>query len=114
MPKLKPETQAARRAEILEAAEICFARDGFHKSTIQDVIEESGLSAGCIYGHFRDKEELIEAISARRHSRDAELLSSPGGGLNPLAPIRAQLSRRASRSFAIKAAASRWRRCSMA
>jgi AcrR family transcriptional regulator len=47
------------------------------------------LSAGCIYGHFRDKEELIEAISARRHSRDAELLSSPGGGLNPLESLRA-------------------------
>ena len=89
MPKLKPETLAARRTEILEAAEICFARDGFHKTTIQDVIAESGLSAGCIYGHFRDKEELIEAISARRHSRDAELLTTPREGLNPWESLRA-------------------------
>ena len=70
MPRVKPETSLARRDEILEAAEICFARQGFHQTTIRDVIRESGLSAGCIYGHFATKEDLIQAISERRHARD--------------------------------------------
>ena len=62
MPKVKPEALAARRDEILQAAETCFARQGFHQTTIQDVIKESGLSAGCIYSHLAGKEELIQAV----------------------------------------------------
>jgi TetR/AcrR family transcriptional regulator, repressor for uid operon len=75
MPKVKPETLALRRDEILEAAETCFARQGFHQTTIQDVIRESGLSAGCIYGHFASKEELIQAIGEKRHARDDALFT---------------------------------------
>src|ERR1700691_2490409 len=89
MPKVKPETSKARRDEILEAAEICFARQGFHQTTIRDVIRESGLSAGCIYGYFTTKEELIEAIGERRHPRDAFLLSPDAESTDPIAALRA-------------------------
>jgi AcrR family transcriptional regulator len=89
MPKVKPETMAARRDEILEAAETCFARRGFHQTTIQEIISESGLSAGCIYGHFPTKDELIVAIGERRHARDAVLLSVNAGGGDPLLVLRA-------------------------
>jgi AcrR family transcriptional regulator len=89
MPKVKPETLAARRDEILEAAEICFARQGFHQTTIQHVIRESGLSAGCIYGHFASKEDLIQAMGERRHRHDAALLSATEEGQNPLQALRA-------------------------
>ena len=76
MPKVKPETLAIRREEILLAAETCFSRQGFHQTTIQDVIRESGLSAGCIYGHFTGKEELIQAIGESRHAHDSVLLAA--------------------------------------
>src|SRR5215471_10441601 len=89
MPKVKPETLAARRDEILEAAETCFARQGFHQTTIQDVIRESGLSAGCIYTHFGSKEDLIQAIGERRHARDDALFAVMGEELNPLESLRA-------------------------
>lgn len=79
MPKLKPATLEARRDQILAAAERCFAREGFHQTTIQDVIAESGLSAGGIYVHFRSKDDLIAAIAEARHARDARLLSIPAG-----------------------------------
>ena len=89
MPRVKPETSLARRDEILQAAEICFARQGFHQTTIRDVIRESGLSAGCIYGHFATKEDLIEAISERRHARETALLASRDEGMDPIATLRA-------------------------
>jgi TetR/AcrR family transcriptional regulator, repressor for uid operon len=58
--------RAERRAEILEAAETCFARLGFHRATMRDVIAEAGLSAGCVYKHFQSKHEIIAAIAALR------------------------------------------------
>jgi AcrR family transcriptional regulator len=89
MPKVKPERLAARRDEILEAAEMCFARQGFHQTTIQDVIRESRLSAGCIYTHFASKEDLIQAIGERRHARDSALFAASGEEVQPLESLRA-------------------------
>jgi len=89
MPKVKPETLAARRREILQAAETCFARQGFHQTTIQDVIRESGLSAGCIYSHFASKEDLIQAIGEGRHARDSSLLTVQAHNSDPLESLRA-------------------------
>jgi AcrR family transcriptional regulator len=89
MPKVRPEVLAARRDEILVAAETCFAQQGFHQTTMQDVIKESGLSAGCIYGHFAGKDELIQAIGERRHARDGALLESARGIKDPREGLRA-------------------------
>lgn len=89
MPKIKPETSAARRDEILEAAEICVARQGFHQTTIQDVIKQSGLSAGCIYSYFASKEDLIQAIGEYRHARDGALLQVEDAAPDPLQSLRA-------------------------
>ena len=88
MPKVKPETLAARREQILQAAEICFARQGFHQTTMHDVIRESRLSAGCIYSYFASKEELIQAIGEDRHSRDDLLLAIKDERGDPLENLR--------------------------
>jgi AcrR family transcriptional regulator len=89
MPKIKPETLAARREQILRAAETCFARQGFHQTTMQDVIKESDLSAGCIYSYFASKEELIQAIGEHRHMRDAALMGADGDTADPVESLRA-------------------------
>lgn len=54
--------RAARRSEILAAACRCFARDGFHATSMADIIEEAGLSAGAVYRYFRGKDELIASV----------------------------------------------------
>ncbi len=74
MPKISEEKRQARKAQILEAATRCFARDGFHRTTMEEVVRESGLSPGAIYCYFRSKQEMVEAISAVRHARDQALL----------------------------------------
>jgi AcrR family transcriptional regulator len=60
MPKVTEEHRAARRRQIAEAALRCFARSGFAQTSMADIIAESGLSAGAIYGHYKSKEELVE------------------------------------------------------
>lgn len=72
MPKLSPATQAARRAHILDAAEICFARNGFHRTSMQDICREAKVSAGALYVWFKSKEELIAGIAERDRKKLAE------------------------------------------
>ncbi|WP_020140458.1 TetR/AcrR family transcriptional regulator [Streptomyces sp. 351MFTsu5.1] len=52
----------ARRRQILDGAALCFARNGFHATSMQDVLKEVDLSAGAVYRYFSGKDELIGAI----------------------------------------------------
>jgi AcrR family transcriptional regulator len=62
MPKVSQEHLAARRRQIIEAARECFATNGFHQTSMQDVFNASGLSAGAVYRYFRSKDELVAAV----------------------------------------------------
>jgi TetR/AcrR family transcriptional repressor of uid operon len=68
MPKLKPDTQRARREHILDAAERCFARAGFHRCTMQDICKEAEVSPGALYVYFSSKEALIAGIAERNRA----------------------------------------------
>jgi AcrR family transcriptional regulator len=74
MPRITPERADMRRRQIIEAALICFARHGFHKTTMQDIVKQSALSPGAIYCHFAGKHDIIVAVVEERHRREAELL----------------------------------------
>src|SRR5262245_9602667 len=74
MPKLKPEVQTARREHILDAAERCFARAGFHRTTMHDICKEAGVSPGALYVYFDSKEALIAGICERNRAEFAERL----------------------------------------
>jgi len=63
VPKVTEEHRLARRAQIVAAARTCVIEEGFHKTTMADVIRESGLSAGAVYGYFKSKEEIVAAIA---------------------------------------------------
>jgi AcrR family transcriptional regulator len=63
MPKVSQAHKDARRQQIVAAASRCVAEQGFHRTTMADVIRESGLSAGAVYGYFKSKTELIRAIA---------------------------------------------------
>lgn len=63
MPRVSEAHLAARRQQILDAARTCFARNGFHATSMQDVISEAGLSVGAFYRYFKSKEDLVTAIA---------------------------------------------------
>lgn len=81
MPKLDPETHAARREHIIDAAERAFVRHGFHATTMHDICREAGVSPGGLYTYFASKEQLIVGLCDRekdRFSKDlAKLSASP-------------------------------------
>ena len=81
MPRLKPDVQRKRREHILDAAELCFAQAGFHRTTMQDICREARVSPGALYIYFNSKEALIAGIAERDRaafqSRFAALADSP-------------------------------------
>ncbi len=69
MPKVTEEYLDERRQQIIDAAYRCFARKGFHQTTMRDIYTESGLSPGAIYHYFASKEDIIEASFIFDHQR---------------------------------------------
>ncbi|MDX2917564.1 MULTISPECIES: TetR/AcrR family transcriptional regulator [unclassified Streptomyces] len=63
MARVSQEHLDARRRQILDGAARCFARNGFHATSMQDVLKEVGLSAGAVYRYFSGKEDIIAAIT---------------------------------------------------
>jgi AcrR family transcriptional regulator len=62
---LAEESTAERRKLILDAAERCFTRSGFHRATMQDVAEEAGMSTGNLYRYFPSKDALVAGLCER-------------------------------------------------
>ncbi len=87
MPRVTEAYRLARRDEIVAAALRCFAAKGYQRTSMADIIDESGLSAGAIYGHFSGKKELFAAVAHRvLEARSGELQSKRAAGSAPLAP----------------------------
>jgi AcrR family transcriptional regulator len=63
-PRLGDEL-ADRRARILDAAERSFCRSGFHRTTMQDVAVEAGMSPGNLYRYFPSKDALVAGLCER-------------------------------------------------
>ena len=63
MARVTQEHLDARRQQILDASRRCFIRNGFHTTSMQDILSEANLSSGALYRYFRSKEEIIVAIA---------------------------------------------------
>lgn len=67
-PSSASQRQSDRRTEILDAAERCFARSGFHRASMQDICGEAQMSPGNLYRYFPSKEALIAGICERNRA----------------------------------------------
>ena len=79
------------RARIVEAARVLFNRHGFEKVTIDEVMNEAGLTRGGFYNHFRNKEALYsEAVRSFLMGRGAQWREE--AGIDPTQPSRKMAS----------------------
>lgn len=76
MPKVSDEHRAAQRQRIQDAAITAIQRKGLAATTMSDIIKESGLSAGAIYGYWKGKDDLIRDIAASVVTTKSEALVS--------------------------------------
>ena len=63
MPRNKYPEQTVEK--ILDAAAALFAEKGYQSTTLQDIIDATGLSKGAVYHHFRSKEEIARKVGDR-------------------------------------------------
>ncbi len=89
MPKISELRRESRRQEILDAALACFSEDGFHQTGMADIVSRSGMSHGAVYGYFRSKDDIIEALADDRHRNEAILNSAVRDAANPVEALRA-------------------------
>jgi TetR/AcrR family transcriptional regulator, transcriptional repressor of aconitase len=75
MPKVSQSYLHARRVQILDAAIVCFSRQGFHRTTMLDIVSQSKLSPGAIYNYFESKEEIIDAIAEERRAKEQTIIT---------------------------------------
>ncbi|MFK3937361.1 TetR/AcrR family transcriptional regulator [Alkalihalobacillus sp. NPDC078783] len=61
-PKVSQAHKEKRRNEIIAAAKTVFIRKGFERTTMHDVVEESGMSRGGVYQYFSSTEEMMRAL----------------------------------------------------
>ncbi|WP_040789624.1 TetR/AcrR family transcriptional regulator [Nocardia paucivorans] len=74
MPRVSDEHLERRRQQIVDAAQRCFARKGFHQTSMQDVFTESGLSAGAVYRYFKSKDDLVAELASNASADVREVL----------------------------------------
>jgi AcrR family transcriptional regulator len=61
----RSEEKERRRAEILDAADALYAKEGWDALTVDQVARRARLSRALVYVYFRDKEELLFAVGER-------------------------------------------------
>lgn len=63
-PKISETEKEKRRMQIIHSAAEVFKRKGYVNSTMQDIVDETGMSRGWVYIYFSSKEEIMQAILA--------------------------------------------------
>jgi AcrR family transcriptional regulator len=64
MPRLTDARREERREQILEAARACLQAHGLEAVSMEMIIARSGLSTGAVYGYFKGKDQIINAVIA--------------------------------------------------
>src|SRR3990170_5584981 len=60
------------RARLMDAAIGIFARSGFDRATVDEIVREAGFSKGAFYVHFESKEDLFWSMLEERINRHQE------------------------------------------
>ncbi len=76
MPRIDTAQRVDRKAAILDAAERCFVRSGFHGASMSDICGEAGMSPGNLYRYFPSKEAMIEGLCERDFAEVGEGFSA--------------------------------------
>ena len=75
MPRITDQRREARREQVLEAARACLEEHGLEAVSMEMIIARSGLSTGAVYGYFKGKDQIINAVVTEGTAEMAEDLA---------------------------------------
>nr|WP_314637382.1 TetR/AcrR family transcriptional regulator [uncultured Janthinobacterium sp.] len=82
-----PERANTRRMQVLDAAESCFSRRGFHGASMAEISKAAGMSAGHIYNYFDSKDAIIAAFVMKNTERVSNLMQDLAQRDDPLQAV---------------------------
>jgi AcrR family transcriptional regulator len=83
----RPDVSEARKQQIINAATVVFARQGFHEARMEDIAREAGLSKGTLYLYFQSKDDIIAGLLDhfyRRGLQDLQMIQGYEGSIADL------------------------------
>ncbi len=69
------EAAAETREQLLNAALVCFRRQGYSATTLDDIARQAGTTRGAIHWHFGNKVELFNTLVREQYERAAMIFS---------------------------------------
>ena len=79
-----PEITNAKQKCVVDAARRLLATEGLHGLSIKLLVKESGVAAGTLYLHFKDKEDIVRKVHATILHEVAQALSLNHDSERPL------------------------------
>lgn len=76
MPRITEQRRNSQRLAITIAARTCFARRGFHATTMDQIIAEAGMAPNTVYRYFASKDALIEAVCLEKTTEVADRINA--------------------------------------
>ena len=70
-----PQGQKTRQ-KLLDAGSTVLPMRGYHETRVDDIADAAGLSHGCFYRYFANKDELFHALAAQAAERMVELVTA--------------------------------------
>lgn len=74
MSSTRLDSTADRRDQILKAGMVCFAKRGFHQTSMHDISAQAGISVGLIYRYFENKDAVISAMADSHKTEIQQML----------------------------------------
>lgn len=65
-----------KRERLISAADALISRQGFHRTTLAHIAEESGVPLGNVYYYFKTKEEICKEVIKNRKNELSRMLGS--------------------------------------
>jgi AcrR family transcriptional regulator len=69
------ERAISTRRDLMQAARLIFARDGFEMARLEDIAVAAGKTRGAFYANFRDKEDVFFALFEEYLLREKQQMS---------------------------------------
>jgi TetR/AcrR family transcriptional regulator, repressor for uid operon len=89
MRKIDPAKQQAKRQQIVDAAIVCFAKQGFHATSTAQICAQAGMSPGNLFHYFPTKDAIIQAIAELDRAETATAFDTLATASNVVVGLKA-------------------------